>query len=131
MALLAQRRSGRQTRKTAQLSALARYHLQIAPSLDTIATLFVSDCSCKTKSIIQRILPHHPTAWRFVGVSCTDPWVEIRCYRLQDQPISAGDTGAAGNASTPPPASGSGTEDEELGGPFPPSHLIIITGNQV
>ena len=36
-------------------------------------------------------------------------------YRLQDQPISAGDTGAAGNTSTPPPTSGSGTEDEESG----------------
>ena len=56
-------------------------------------------------------------AWRFVGGSCTDPWVEIRCYRLQDQPIPAGDTGAAGNSSTPPPASGSGTEDEESGDP--------------
>ena len=38
-------------------------------------------------------------------------------YRLQDQPIPAGDTGAAGNSSTPPPASGSGTEDEESGDP--------------
>ena len=38
-------------------------------------------------------------------------------YRLQDQPILAGDTGAAGNSSTPPSASGSGTEDEESGDP--------------